>query len=43
MKWIYKILLLLAMGLIVYGALNGGAKFVWSRASALCLSCMGLQ
>ena len=43
MKWWLKCLWLLALLLALYGSFSGGAKFIWSRASSLCLSCMGLQ
>ncbi len=43
MKWVHRALWLLIGGLILFGTVGGGVKFVWSRAVVLCLSCMGLQ
>ncbi len=38
-----RLLLALAAVLVGLGVLLGGHGFVFSRASSLCLSCMGLQ
>jgi len=38
-----QIVLWVGMGLLTWGLLHGGFRFVWSRAASLCLSCMGLE
>lgn len=40
--WLFAALLIAAAGLLVLGAIGGGAQTVFAKAARVCLECIGV-